>query len=187
MLPVRGLLLAAVIAALAALAAGGCATARAKAPSVPVALEAPAPPPRVIVPPEPEIPEPPVPTPEPESVAPRTPRRPPVAGPAKTEPRIDNPRATPQAPPTATLQQALPASPADIVRRVREQLGQAQIDLRRVDYRALSADGKSQYDTATRFVEQAEQALGEKNLVFAAKVAEKAAVLAASLVGRLRP
>jgi hypothetical protein len=186
MLPVRGLLLAAVIAALAA---GGCATARAraKAPSGPVALEAPAPPPRVIVPPEPEIPEPPVPTPEPESVAPRTPRRPPVAGPAKTEPKIDNPRPPQQAPPTATLQQALPASPADIVRRVREQLGQAQVDLRRVDYRALSADGKSQYDTATRFVEQAEQALREKNLVFAAKVAEKAAVLAASLVGRLRP
>jgi hypothetical protein len=184
MMTVRGLLLAAVIAALAA---GGCATARVKAPSVPVALEVPAPPPRVIVPPEPEIPEPPEPTPEPESMAPRTPRRPPVAGPAKTEPKADNAPAAQLAPPTATLQQALPTSPADLVRRVREQLGQAQTDLRRVDYRALSADGKSQYDTATRFIEQAEQALREKNLVFAAKVAEKSAVLAASLVGRLRP
>jgi hypothetical protein len=185
MMRVRALLLAAVIAALAA---WGCATAgaRAKAPTGPVPLEAPAPPPRVIVPPEPEISEPPVPTPEPESAAPRTPHRPPVAGPAKTEPKVDPPRAAQQAP-TATLQQELPTSPADIVRRVREQLGQAQTDLRRVDYRALSADGKSQYDTATRFVEQAEQALREKNLVFAAKVAEKAAVLAASLVGRLRP
>jgi hypothetical protein len=104
----------------------------------------------------------------------------------KTEPKVDSPRAMQQAPP-ATLQQALPDSPADIVRKVREQLGQAQTDLRRVDYRALGADGKSQYDTAARFVEQAEQALREKNLVFAGKVAEKAAVLAASLVGRIEP
>lgn len=182
-MPVRGLLLGAVIAALAA---GGCATARAKAPSGPVALEAPAPPPRVIVPPEPEIPEPPVPATEPESVAPRTPRRSPVTGPAKAEPKVDSPRAAQQAPP-ATLEQALPASPSDIVRKVREQLGQAQTDLRRVDYLALSADGKSQYDTAKRFIEQAEQALREKNLVFAAKVAEKAAGLAATLAARIRP
>lgn len=153
----------------------------------PVALEAPAPPPRVIVPPEPEIPEPPAPAPEPEAVAPKTPRRPPAAGLAKIEPKVESPRAAPPATPPATLQQALPDSPADIVRKVREQLGQAQSDLRRVDYRALDADGKSQYDTATRFVEQAEQALREKNLVFAGKVAEKAAVLAASLVGRIEP
>ena len=183
MVPVRGLLLAAVIAALAA---GGCATARAKATSAPVALEAPAPPPRVIVPPEPEIPKPPSPAPEPESAAPRTPRRSPVAGPAKAEPKVESPRPAPQAPP-ATLEQKLPDSPVEIVRKVREQLGQAQSDLRRVDYRALGTDGKSQYDTATRFIEQAEQALREKNLVFAAKVAEKAAGLAATLAGRIQP
>jgi hypothetical protein len=182
MMPVRGLLFGAMIAALAA---GGCATARAKAPSGPVSLEAPAPPPRVIVPPEPEIPAPPVPAPEPGSVAPKTPRRSPVAGPAKTEPKVDSPRAAQQAPP-ATLQQELPASPSDIARKVREQLGQAQNDLGRVDYLALSADGKSQYDTAKRFIVQAEQALREKNLVFAAKVAEKAAGLAANLAGRIR-
>jgi len=184
MMPVRALFLAAVIAALAA---GGCATARAKVPAGPVSLEAPAPPPRVIVPPEPEIPPAPAPAPEPEAVAPKTPRRPPVAGPAKPEPRVDSPRAALPATPLATLQQALPASPADIVRTVREQLGQAQSDLRRVDYLGLNPDGKSQYDTAKRFIEQAEQALREKNLVFAAKVAEKAAGLAASLVGRIQP
>jgi uncharacterized protein (DUF885 family) len=96
-------------------------------------------------------------------------------------------RSTPPAPPPATLQQALPTSPSDLVRQVRDQLNQAQADLRRVDYQRLKADGRSQYDTAKRFIDQAEQALREKNLVFAAKVAEKAAGLAASLAGRMKP
>ncbi len=184
MMRVRGLVLASVIAALAA---GGCATARAKVQPVSVALEAPVPPPRVIVPPEPEMPEPPAPAPEPEAVAPKVLRRPPAAPPPKTEPKLESPRTAQPAPPAATLQQALPGSPADIIRQVREQLGQAQGDLSRVDYLGLSADAKSQYDTAKRFIVQAEQALREKNLVFAAKVAEKAAGLAASLVGRIQP
>ena len=67
---------------------------------------------------------------------------------------------------------------------MRDQLALATGALRRVDYLGLNADARSQYDTAKRFIEQAEQALKEKNLVFAAKVAEKAAGLAASLVGR---
>lgn len=67
---------------------------------------------------------------------------------------------------------------------MREQLAQAQADLGRVNLKALSADAKSQYDTASRFIAQADQALREGNLVFAAKVAEKAAGLAASLAGR---
>ena len=83
--------------------------------------------------------------------------------------------------PAATLQQALPTTASEAARQVREQLARAKEDLKRVTYAALSADAKSQYDTATRFVAQAEQALGEGNLVFAAKVADKAAGLAASL------
>jgi hypothetical protein len=82
------------------------------------------------------------------------------------------------------LQPVLPASPSEMDRRVSDQLSQAKKDLDRIDYRALSADGKSQYDTAKRFIEQAGQALREKNLVFAAKLAEKAAGLAAGLVTR---
>jgi hypothetical protein len=175
-------------AAIAAIAAGGCATGRTKAQVVgPVVLDAPAPPPRVIVPPEPESPPPPTPEPERELATPKAPRRPPSGTPSRPDAKGDAARAAQPVPPSATLQQALPASPSDIVRKVREQLGQAQSDLGRVDYLALSADGKSQYDTAKRFIEQAEQALGEKNLVFAAKVAEKAASLAASLVGRIQP
>jgi hypothetical protein len=176
-----------VIVAIVALAAGGCA-ARSKAPVLPVALDEPAPPPRIIVPPEPETPELPAPAPEPDAAAPKTARRPPVAAPARTtDLKLESPRpvqAAQPAPPAGSLQLALPTSPAELARHVREQIGEAQADLARVDYTGLSADGKSQYDTAKRFIEQAEQALNEKNLVFAAKVAEKAAGLAASLAGR---
>lgn len=181
-----------------ALAAGGCATARAKAQPEPPALEVPAPPPRVIVPPDPEPVQQPTPAPEPEAPQQKPPRRPaqrlePRPDVARGEKKIEpppvvetvNPAPPPAAAtPAATLQQALPATPTEVDRQVRGQLSQAQGDLRRVDYLALNADAKSQYDTAKRFIEQAEQALKEKNLVFAAKVAEKAAGLAASLVGR---
>lgn len=177
-----------------ALAAAGCATARAKAQPEPSALDVPAPPPRVIVPPDPEPAEPPAPVPEPEAPQQKPARR---LSP-RPDARADQSRAekkteaqppavepaSPPSAPTATLQQALPAGQAEVARQVRDQLGQAQNDLRRVNYGALGADAKSQYDTAKRFIEQAEQALKEGNLVFAAKVAEKAAGLAASLVGR---
>jgi outer membrane biosynthesis protein TonB len=185
MVPVRGLVLA---AALAAIAAGGCATSRVTTQPIPVRLDVPVPPPRIIVPPEPE-PEPaevPAPAPEPETHVQKPPRRPPAVVPARPETKTDATTHTaPPAQPPATLQQALPTSPADLVRQVRDQLAQAQSDLRRVDYLGLNADAKSQYDTAKQFIAQAEQALTQKNLVFAAKVAEKAAGLAASLVGRI--
>jgi outer membrane biosynthesis protein TonB len=198
MVTVRRVFLAGVIVAFAA---GGCATAGAKAQPEPAALEVPAPPPRVIVPPDPEPAQPPAPMPEPEARQQKSPRRPTSprpdtkADPARGEKKVEGPppvaetvNPTPPAtPPTATLQQALPATQAEVERQVRDQLARAQSDLRRVDYLALNADARSQYDTAKRFIEQAEQALKEKNLVFAAKVAEKAAGLAASLVGRMRP
>ena len=60
----------------------------------------------------------------------------------------------------------------------------ANADLNRIDYRALNSDARTQYDTAKRFVLQAERALHEKNLVFAKSVADKAAALAAQLAGR---
>jgi hypothetical protein len=82
------------------------------------------------------------------------------------------------------LQQALPTTPTEAERQVRDQLAQAARDLGRVDYGRLNADGKSQYDTAKRFIEQAEQAIKDKNLVMAATLATKAAGLASGLVGR---
>jgi len=69
-------------------------------------------------------------------------------------------------------------------RIIRQQLQRASNDLGRIDYRALSADAKTQYDTAKRFVQQADEALHARNLVFAKTVADKAAALAAQLAGR---
>jgi hypothetical protein len=53
-----------------------------------------------------------------------------------------------------------------------------------VDYRALNADARIQYDQAKRFVRQADDAIRTKNLVFAKNLAEKAATIAAQLAGR---
>jgi hypothetical protein len=48
----------------------------------------------------------------------------------------------------------------------------------------LDADAKIQYDTAKRFVRQAEDAVKSKNLVFAKNLADKAATIADQLAGR---
>jgi hypothetical protein len=179
---VRRLFLA---AALVALASGGCATARAKTPVAPTPLDVPAPPPRIIVPPDPELPPPPPVITEVTPKPPAAARRPAAQRPeTKTEtPKPVDPPAVATAP-TATLQQALPTTASEVRRQVRELLARAREDLKRVNLATLSADAKSQYDTAQRFVAQADQALNEGNLVFAAKVAEKAAALAASLAVR---
>ncbi len=181
---VRRLLLA---AALMALASGGCAAGRAKTPVAPTPLDVPAPPPRIIVPPDPEAPPPPITT----EVAPKpqaAPSRPAAPRPeTKTEPPkpVDPATVGPVAPvPTATLQQAPTATVSEARQKIGEQLKRTREELGRVNLTALTADRKSQYETAQRFVAQAEQALNEGNLVFAAKVADKAASLAASLRDR---
>lgn len=189
---VRALILAGMISA-AALAAGGCATVGAKTQPEPPSLDVPAPPPRVIVPPEPEPAAPTTPVPDPEQPSQQKPVRRPAPRPEvkpdparnqKTEPPppvVETVRPVPP-PTTATLEQDLPKTQVgEVEKQIRDQMSQARADLSRVNYEKLNADGKSQYDTAKRFVDQAEQALREKNLVFAAKVAEKAAGLAASL------
>ena len=67
---------------------------------------------------------------------------------------------------------------------IRQQLAKASSDLTRVDYRALNADARTQYDTAKGLVRQAEDALRAKNLVFARSLADKAATLATQLAGK---
>ena len=69
-------------------------------------------------------------------------------------------------------------------RGIRASLQHASSDLNRVDYRALNRDARNQYDTAKRFVAQADAAIRTKNLVFAKNLAEKAATIAAQLAGR---
>jgi hypothetical protein len=85
-----------------------------------------------------------------------------------------------------TLQTTPISAEAEMERAVRGLLTRATGDLNRIDRRALNADARTQYDTAKRFVAQAEEALKSRNLVFATNLADKAATLAAQLAGRSR-
>jgi hypothetical protein len=149
----------------------------------------PAPPSRDIEPPPPDPAPPaePVPaTPEPARPAPPRPRPPAPREPPKPEQPADHkpdepPKTT--SPPT-TLQTAPTAADAELERGIRATLARANADLRRINTRALSAEARDQYDTASRFARQADDAIRAKNLVFARTLAEKAAALAAQLAGR---
>jgi hypothetical protein len=91
--------------------------------------------------------------------------------------------AAPAPEPPRELRTTPSAADANAERQVRDLLSKASRDLNRFDYRKLSSEGRSQYDQAKRFSDQAEQAMKERNFVFAATLAEKAATLAAQLGG----
>ncbi|HEY7170057.1 MAG TPA: hypothetical protein VH417_04370 [Vicinamibacterales bacterium] len=184
---------------LAALGAPACIRAHAKTIAE-MPLDMPKPPPRVVETSDPETP-PPVPLPgepvrsNPARVRPPAPRaeapRPPAdqpKPPEATAPPADVVKAPEEPPkpaaPPATLQTAPTQREVEVERRVRTMLTQATTDLNRINYQALNADGRTQYDTAKGFVRQAEDALRAKNLPFASNLADKAAALAAQLGGR---
>ncbi len=52
----------------------------------------------------------------------------------------------------------------ELERGVRATLTRATNELNRIDYRVLNADAKIQYDTAKRFIRQADDAVRTKNL-----------------------
>ena len=70
------------------------------------------------------------------------------------------------------------------MKNVRATLTRANTELSRVDYRVLDNDAKIQYDTAKRFIRQAEDAVKSKNVVFAKSLADKAVAIADQLGGR---
>ena len=156
-------------------------------------LDMPAPPPRVVEAAEPQqapvvsLPDEPRTSirsrPSPPAQRADTPRQePPKADVIVTEtPKpADDP---PKTPPT-TLQTTPTQREGEVERRVRILIAQAMNDLNRVHYQALNADARNQYDTAKRFATQAEEELRARNLVFAGNLADKAAALAAQLLGR---
>jgi hypothetical protein len=175
-----------------ALSGASCAKAQARtAPDGPP-LDMPAPPARVIAPVEEPIAATPAEMTEP-APAPPTARRP-VRRPANTEStqKPETPATTPVEP---ALPQAMPTdrpaeppptlrAPGSEEKPIRERLTVAQSSLSRVDYTKLSTDGRSQYEQSKRFIQQAEQALKDQNFVFAQTLADKAATLAAELLGR---
>ena len=65
---------------------------------------------------------------------------------------------------------------------IRDLMARAARDLSRVNQASLNADGRTQFDTARRFLQQADDALKARNIVFAGKLADKAATMAAVLV-----
>ncbi|MBI2189828.1 MAG: hypothetical protein HYU37_22330 [Acidobacteria bacterium] len=149
----------------------------------------PEPPQRVLAPVEeppvaatPAEPEPPVAAAPPARVTP--PARP--APEPKPQPASPPAAAAPPLRAPVETRELRPASPASTAteRSVRDLLARAARDLGRVDYARLSADGRAQYEQSKRFSTQAEQALRERNLVFAATLADKAATLAAELLQR---
>lgn len=175
---------------LVSLAVTGGACAKARAATVPDGppLQMPEPPQRVLAPvEEPLVATTPAPEPEPPTAAATPPRATPPRPAPEPKPQPAPPAAAappPRAP--AETRELRPASPATAAteRSVREMLVRAARDLGRVNYGRLSADGRAQYEQSKRFSTQAEEALGERNLVFAATLADKAATLAAELLQR---
>jgi hypothetical protein len=180
-----------VIVLLLGVATAGCAKVHAKTePEMPL-LTPPPPPPRIIEAYDAEVPPPP--PPEANDTAPDSaPARPPAKPPAprvdatakpevpRTEPEPEPERpATP--PPALTLKPA-PGTESTTEASIRAMLSRASRDLTRVNRTSLNPDGKAQYDTASRFMQQAEAAMRAGNLVFAGKLADKAATMASVLV-----
>jgi hypothetical protein len=170
-----------------ALAATGCASLHARSDPAGPPLATPLPPPHSIpaveseaVPPAPPAgndgPTPVVVRPAPRVAAPRHDKTsdkaeaaPPAVVPAP-------PQANAPLPPLQTM-----VNVTEVERNIRTRIAQATRDLDRTDYRALSTARRTEYDTAKRFIQQTEEALKVKNLVFAGQLADKAATLAAAL------
>jgi outer membrane biosynthesis protein TonB len=175
----------------------GCLHASAKTSVDGPPLEMPAPPPRVIetvevTPPAPlALPEEPPRQPVSPPAPPAPPIRPPRAeAPARAEPppKVEppaEPRVADEVPrPAPTLQTTPAVAEVEVVRGIRVTVDRAAADLKRVNRAALNGDGRTQYDTAVRFIAQAEDALTKRNLVLARLIADKALALALQLAPR---
>jgi hypothetical protein len=178
-----------------ALTGSACAKARAEAAPDGPPLQVPEPPARVLGPVDDPVPATAV-VADPPAAAPAIPpARPPVRRPNGNAAEAERPEPAPapaavQAPvepaPTETreLRAAPGVSTAAAERTIRDLLARAARDLSRVDYSRLSPDGKANYDQSKRFSQQAEQAVKDRNFVFASTLADKAATLASELLGR---
>src|SRR5262249_29047096 len=112
------------------------------------------------------------------------PARPAQPAPAETPVDAAKPEELTPRPPPAALQTTSTQLEEKVGRQIDAKLGQALADLNKINYQNLSSNGKTQYDAAKRFVSLGQQALREKNLVFASTMADKAATMAAQLLGR---
>lgn len=168
-----------------------CFGAKAQVVTAPEPLNMPEPPEHLVeirtpeMPPPVSLPEEParnaLPRPRPAPTVSETPR---ASEPARSEPPIEATKPPDDGRPTTVLQTAPAQQETELERKIRLQLAQAAADLGRINYQHLNVDARTQYDTAKRFIRQAEEAMRGKNLLFASNLAEKAAALAMQLLGR---
>ncbi len=154
-------------------------------------LEVPPPPPRVV-----EVVEAPA-----QATIPlvEEPQRQPVLPPPRQAPRVEaaKPEVKPEPPPAEApkveeavkpppvLQTTPATAEGQVERSIRVIMEKASSDLNRVNTKVLNADAMNQFETAKRFIQQADAELRTtRNLVFARNLADKAAALAAQLAGR---
>jgi hypothetical protein len=184
------------ISFLAATLAYGCATNAGRSAAA-VPLEIPEPPPKPAILPVPAPDAPPA-----RPAAPVPAERPPAAAPARTTPPSPSQPATASAAPAATPATNGPAvatpepsasSPAAELRpagsaaralspiQVRESLDRAKQKLDAIDRRKLNAGKRADYDSARRFLAQADTAVKGNNLMLAQSSVEKAEALANGL------
>lgn len=168
----------------------GCASNPART-SVAVPLEIPEPPPRVALDPIPaiDVPQterlPAVPATAP-SVRSNTPPAPSAtaasSSPAPpTPPAAAAPVEPPRATPPAELRPAGPAGRTPSVTQVQDSLARTKKKLDAIDRRRLNAGKRADYDSARRFLGQAEAAVKGNNLMLAESSVEKAETLADGL------
>ena len=187
----KRLLLAVPLLGWLALASACAATVKTKAPVERPNLDVPPPPPRVIEPapvpealpdPVPELPPPPAPT------KPRPQPRPQPAEPkAESKPEQAPESGTTSAPPANQVPQLRTPQTADgteAEKTVRATLERAKAVLNTVNFNPLSNERKKAYNDAKAFIQQAEDAVKDRNYVFAQSLATKAETLATELAGR---
>ncbi len=137
-------------------------------------LEIPEPPPRVAMDPVPAVIEETPSAPERPAVTPAS--RPPAAQPSTVAPP-EPPRTTP--PPE--LRPGGPAGRTPTAAQVRDRLVRTRNKLNAIDRGGLNVGKRADYDSARRFLSQAEAAVTENNLLLAESSVEKAETLADGL------
>ena len=176
----------AVIAGLALLLAS-CASSPARS-SGKVPLEVPEPPPRVAMDPVPAvIPELPVATEKPVAVPasrPPSPASSPPASTAAAPPVPAGPPVTVEPPRTTPAPELRPAGGAGrtpTAAQVRDRIGRTKQKLDQIGRTKLNTGKRTDYDSARRFLTQAEEAVNDNNLLLAESSVEKAETLADGL------
>lgn len=178
-------------AIIASLVAASCASNPGRS-SVTVPLEIPEPPPRVAMDPVPAIligtpvaPERPAAAPVSRPAGMPPPASTAAATPSATPPAQQTPAVTPPEPPRTVpppeLRAAGSAGRAPTAPQVRDLLVRTRQKLDSIDRRRLNAGQRSDYDSARRFLSQAEAAVKENNLLLAISSVEKAETLADGL------